>query len=119
MQRFTPRPMEQGRHLAYKQAMEGEYVFGVDRGNNPPLETYNQATAELQGIIRTCVQEGKSLRAHGSLWSLSAVAVTAGKLIDNTALRLSFEVPADLTDQSMQEKRPNYVSSNVAIRLPP
>ena len=95
---FTPRSMERGRHQAFEQAMEGEYVFGADRGGEPPLETYNSATTELQGIIQACVQEGKSLRAHGSLWSLSTVAVTGGRLIDNTALRLSFEVPADLAD---------------------
>ncbi len=107
---FTPKPMEQGRHLAYKQAMEGEYVFGVDRGNSPPLETYNQATAELQGIIQACVREGKLLRAHGSLWSLSTVAVTAGRLIDNTALRLSFEVPADLAE-------PAYAGETAKLRF--
>jgi hypothetical protein len=95
---FTPKSLERGRHLAYEQAMEGEYVFGVDRGSRPPLETYNAATKELQGIIRTCIQEGKSLRAHGSLWSLSTVAVTDGRLIDNTALRLAFEIPPDLAD---------------------
>jgi hypothetical protein len=95
---LTPKSLERGRHLAFEQAVEGEYVFGVDRDSKPPLETYNSATAELQGIIKACVQEGKSLRAHGSLWSLSTVAVTNGRLIDNTALRLAFEVPSDLPD---------------------
>jgi hypothetical protein len=95
---FTPKSLERGRHLAFEQAMEGEYVFAVDRGGKPPLETYNSATTELQGIIRACVQQGRSLRAHGSLWSLSTVAVTDGRLIDNTALRLAFEVPADAAD---------------------
>src|SRR5512146_2367970 len=89
---FTPKSLERGRHLAFEQAMEGEYVFAVDRGGKPPLETYNSATTELQGIIRACMQQGRSLRAHGSLWSLSTVAVTDGRLIDNTALRLAFEV---------------------------
>jgi hypothetical protein len=95
---FRAQTLETGRHQAYEQTLEGEYAFSVDRGAKPPFETYNDATRELQGIIQTCVQDGKSLRAHGSLWSLSTVAVTDGRLIDTTALRLAFEVPADLTN---------------------
>ena len=95
---FRAQTLETGRHQAYEQAIEGEYAFSIDRGAKPPFETYNDATRELQGIIQTCVQDGKSLRAHGSLWSLSTVAVTDGRLIDTTALRLAFEVPADLTN---------------------
>lgn len=94
---FRPQALETGRHQSYEQALEGEYAFGIDRGGKPPFETYNDATRELQGIIQTCIQDGTSLRAHGSLWSLSTVAVTGGRLIDTTALRLAFEVPSDLT----------------------
>src|SRR5687768_3927244 len=95
---FRPKTWETGRHESFEQALEGEYVFRIDRGEKPPFDTYNQATKELQGIIQTCVQDGKSLRAHGSLWSLSTVAVTDGRLVDSTALRLAFEVPHALTD---------------------
>ena len=68
---FRAQTLETGRHQAYEQTLEGEYAFSIDRGAKPPFETYNDATRELQGIIQTCVQDGKSLRAHGSLWSLS------------------------------------------------
>jgi hypothetical protein len=95
---FRPQTLETGRHQSYEQVLEGEYAFDIDRGEKPPFETYNNATGELQGIIRACIQDGASLRAHGSLWSLSTVAVTNGRLIDTTALRLAFEVPPDLTD---------------------
>lgn len=95
---FRPQTLETGRHQSYAQALEGEYAFSVDRGEKPPFETYNDATRELQDIIQACIQDGASLRAHGSLWSLSTVAVTNGRLIDTTALRLAFEVPSALTD---------------------
>ncbi|MGH8684033.1 MAG: hypothetical protein ACREUM_01640, partial [Nitrosospira sp.] len=95
---FRPQTLETGRHQSYEQVLEGEYAFGIDRGGKPPFETYNDATKELQGIIQACVQDGTSLRAHGSLWSLSTVAVTDGRLIDTTALRLAFEVPKDLAN---------------------
>ena len=58
-------------------------------GHKSPFETYNDATKELQGIIKTCLQDGKRLRAHGSLWSLSTAAVTDGRLIDTTTLRVA------------------------------
>lgn len=95
---FRSKTLETGRHESFTQVLEGEYVFRIDRGGKPPFDTYNEATKELQGIIRACLDDGKSLRAHGSLWSLSKVAVTDGRLIDNTALRLAFEVPQPLTD---------------------
>lgn len=95
---FRPKTRETGRHESYEQALEGEYVFRIDRGEKPLFDTYNQATKELQGMIQACIHDGKSLRAHGSLWSLSTVAVTDGRLIDNAALRLAFEVPPDLAD---------------------
>src|SRR5687768_5456264 len=95
---FRPKTWETGRHESFEQALDGEYAFRIDRGGKPPFDTYNQATKELQGIIQACVQDGKSLRAHGSLWSLSTVAVTDGRLVDSTALRLAFEVPHALTD---------------------
>ncbi len=95
---FVQRNLETGRHEAYQQAIDGEYVFRVDRGGKAPFDTYNDDTAELQGIIQACVDDGKPLRAHGALWSLSTVAVTPGRLLDNIALRLAFEVPANLAN---------------------
>ena len=97
---FRAKALETGRHESYRQSLEGEYVFRIDRGGKPPFETYNAATGELQNMIRACVAENRPLRAHGSLWSLSTVAVNDARLIDNTALRLAFEVPQPLTDPS-------------------
>lgn len=107
---FRLQAVETGRHESFKQALEGEYAFRIDRGANPPLDTYNAATRELQDIIQACLDDDKSLRAHGSLWSLSTVAVTDGRLIDNTALRLAFEVPQALAD-------PSYSGDSARLRF--
>lgn len=94
---FRQKMQEQGRHQAYTQALDGEYAFAPNPGTKTPFETYNDATKELQDIIRACVRDGKRLRARGSLWSLSTVAVTDGRLIDTTTLRVALEVPKALT----------------------
>jgi hypothetical protein len=86
-----PDTLKTGRYESYEQVIDGEYVFNVDRGGKTPFETYNAATRELQGTIQACVNDGRPLRAHGALWSLSTVAVTAGRLIDNVALRVALE----------------------------
>jgi len=94
---MRPKTQEQGRHQAYTQALDGEYGFDPNPGTKPPFDTYNDATKELQGIIKDCVDKGKRLRARGSLWSLSTAAVTDGRLIDTTTLRVALDVPAALT----------------------
>jgi hypothetical protein len=95
---FRPRDAEQGRHQSFRQALDGEYGFRLDQGGQPPLEGYNATTAELQAIIAESLRDRVTLRARGSLWSLSPVAVTDGRLIDTKALRQAFSLPASLVD---------------------
>ena len=95
---FRPRDVETGRHGAFRQRMDGEYGFRLDQGGRAPLESYNAITGELQAIIAECLRDGMRLRARGSLWSLSPVAVTDGRLIDTKALRQAFSLPAALVD---------------------
>ena len=104
------RTQEQGRHQAYTQALQGEYGFDPNPGTKPGLETYNDATKELQDIIKKCVDENKRVRARGSLWSLSTAAVTDGILIDTTTLRVALGVPADRTV-------PNYAGDVTKLRF--
>ncbi|HUL04864.1 MAG TPA: FAD-binding protein [Candidatus Acidoferrum sp.] len=94
---LRPARTEQGRHLAYTQALDGEYAFDPNPGTKPPFDTYNDATKELQAIIKECVDGNKTLRARGSLWSLSSAAVTNGRIIDTSTLRVALEVPKALT----------------------
>jgi len=95
---FRPRDAEQGRHQSFRQALDGEYGFRLDRGGPPPLERYNATTRELQEIVAECLRDGVTLRARGSLWSLSPVAVTDGRLIDTKALRQAFSLPPSLVE---------------------
>ena len=95
---FRPREAEGGRHQSYRQVLDGEYGFRLDQGGQAPLESYNAATQELQAIIAECLGDKMSVRARGSLWSLSSVAVTNGRLIDTKALRQAFSLPAELVD---------------------
>ncbi len=104
-----PKP-EQGRHEAYAQVLDGEYVFGEDPGTKEPFDTYKDATKDLQAIIGECVQNGKRLRARGSLWSLSTAAVTNGRLINTTNLRVGLDVPPTLA-------APNYAGDAAKLRF--
>lgn len=85
----------ESRHRSYAQPIEGLHDFSVHR---PPasalVQAYNDVTEELQGIIARAVQNGKSLRAMGSSWSLSTVGVTNHELINTKNLRIGFTVPA-------------------------
>jgi FAD/FMN-containing dehydrogenase len=85
----------EGRHQSYTQAIEGLHDFTVYQPpSNALLGAYNDVTAELQGIVARAIQNGKSLRAMGSSWSLSTVGVTAHELINTKNLRIGFTIPA-------------------------
>lgn len=93
---FVPRGSERGRHDSFRQKIQGEWAFRVYQGPTDPqsrLDAYNAATRELQDLVAHAAHEGISLRARGSSWSLSKVAVTDGQLIDTKALRLGFDLP--------------------------
>lgn len=84
----------EGRHQSYTQTIEGLHDFTVYHPpTNALLGAYNDVTGELQGIIARAVQNGKSLRAMGSSWSLSKVGVTAHELINTKSLRIGFTIP--------------------------
>jgi hypothetical protein len=101
---------EQGRHEAYSQALDGEYVFAEDPRTKPAFDTYKDATKDLQAIIGECVQNGKRLRARGSLWSLSTAGVTNGRLINTTNLRVGLDVRQTHTV-------PNYAGDVAKLRF--
>jgi FAD/FMN-containing dehydrogenase len=92
----TVRLWEGQRHRSFAQPIEGLHDFSV---HHPPVnalaDAYNDVTEELQGIIAGAVQNGKSLRAMGSSWSLSKVGVTDHELINTKNLRIGFTVPAN------------------------
>jgi hypothetical protein len=105
---FTPKDFWTGRHQTYKQKIEGQHSFQVYRPPNNPaarLEAYNTATKEFQGLIGQAVQEHKTLRAYGSSWSLSKVAVSEHRLVSTKALRIRFTLPASQISTSYDGDR--------------
>ncbi len=93
---LVPMDSWEGRHHSYIQPIEGQYDFRVIPPAESPgarLDAYNQVTAEFQTMIDQAVQNGKSLRAQGSSWSLSKVAVTEHHLINTKPLRIGFSLP--------------------------
>ncbi len=94
---LTPMDTWVGRHQTYKQSIEGLHSFKVFHpANNAAarLQAYNSVSKEFQGLIADAIQAGKTLRAYGSSWSLSKVAVTDHHLVSSKALRIRFTLPA-------------------------
>ncbi|MCG8694563.1 MAG: hypothetical protein MI806_25435 [Minwuiales bacterium] len=111
--RFVPMESWTGRHQTYKQKIEGLHSFQVHHPPNNPaalLKAYNAATKELQGLIAQAVKEKKTLRAHGSSWSLSKVAVSEHRLLSTKALRIRFTLPAS-------QISPNYAHDRSKLRF--
>ncbi len=94
---FSPKNSWVGRHQTFEQKIEGLYSFNVFRPASTAdarLQTYNAATKELQATVAHAVKKKKELRAFGSSWSLSKVAVSKHWLLSNKALRVGFTLPA-------------------------
>ena len=81
-----------GEHQTYNQTIEGVHSFeDVDIPDDPvgQIDAYNRVTAELRGLIANAVANGKTLRAHGSAWSLSKCGVTEHELLNTAALTIA------------------------------
>lgn len=105
---FVPMESWTGRHQTYKQKIEGLHSFKVHHPPNNPagrLKAYNTATKELQDLIALAVKEKKTLRAYGSSWSLSKVAVSEHRLVSTKALRIRFTLPASQVSTSYAADR--------------
>ncbi len=110
---FVPMDFWEGRHKTYKQQIDGQHAFKIFHPANSAtarLEAYNRVTEEFQSIIAQAVQSGKSLRAHGSSWSLSKVGVTEHELISTKTLRIGFTLPASQISS-------NYVGDRAKLRF--
>lgn len=58
--------------------------------NESRLEDYNATTANMQWLIRNAINTGSPLRAMGSNWSFSPVAMCNGGMLNTRALNLRF-----------------------------
>jgi hypothetical protein len=80
-----------GEHQSYSQAIDGVHSFeDVDIPDDVlgQIDAYNDVTDEMKGLIAKAVANGKSLRAHGSAWSLSKCGVTDHELVNTAALTI-------------------------------
>ena len=110
---FVPLDSWESRHQSYTQTIEGQHSFQVYHPRDNPtarLKAYNQVTKEFQSMIGRAVQNGKSLRAMGSSWSLSKVGVADHELINTKALRIGFTLPASQISSS-------YVGDRATLRF--
>lgn len=81
-----------GEHQTYNERIDGVHSFeDIDIPDGPAgqLDAYNQVTDELRGLISSAVSKGKTLRAHGSAWSLSKCGVTRHELLNTAALTVA------------------------------
>ena len=110
---FVPLDSWVNRHNSFKQSIEGQHDFRVIPPTDSPaarLQAYNDVTTELQEIIAQAVKRKKTLRAQGSSWSLSKVAVTDHELINTKPLRIGFTIPASQTS-------PGYTGNRERLRF--
>src|SRR5438128_1631268 len=73
-------------------------LISVDNSRPPEapkatgFDDFRQIAAELDALIRDARQQGKRMRALGSGWALTDIAVTDGWLINTKALNGCFDV---------------------------
>lgn len=110
-----------GEHQAYSQTIDGIHSFAdVDIPNDPVagLNAYNEVTGELRGLIANAVANGKTLRAHGSAWSLSKCCVSEHELINTAALTIGFRPGATHLDPAYpaaQHDKLQFLECGVSI----
>ena len=116
---FVPMDSWVNRHKSFKQSIEGQHDFKVIPPTDSPaarLQAYNDVTTELQEIIAQAVKRKKTLRAQGSSWSLSKVAVTDHELINTKPLRIGFTIPASQTSPGYVGIARSFVSCSAGFR---
>ena len=106
---FSPKDKWEGEHRAYTQRIQGVHSFrdvDISRDVAGQLAAYNQITDELQDLIKDAVNQGKTLRAFGSAWSLSKCGVADHDLIATSALTIGFQISENVL-------APNYPAANL------
>ena len=83
---------------------------GTQRTNNPEGHCYPTSLEELAEIVKTAAQQGKSVRAVGSSWSFSDIAVTSGYVVETNLLNRV------LTNVLPKAQSPNATSMLTPLR---
>lgn len=84
----------ENRHQNFKQELTKDASFKLRNDHSLPKnsEKYRATTKNIQWLIDHAVKSKIRLRAMGSGWSFSKVAVSEGGIIDTKSLRLSFSI---------------------------
>ncbi len=73
-------------------APNASYTISLPASVSDIGEQYKRTTANFQWLIQNAINNGQQLRAMGSGWSLSEVAVSDGGIVDTKNLTLSFNM---------------------------
>ncbi|WP_298316982.1 hypothetical protein [uncultured Aquimarina sp.] len=96
----------ENRHQNFKQKLTKDASFKIrnDHSLSKSSEKYKATTKNIQWLIGHAVKNKIRLRAMGSGWSFSKVAVSEGGIIDTKSLRLSFSVSKSYVDTVYLDK---------------
>ena len=99
-------------------------LISVDNSRPPQahkptgFDDLRQAAEELDALIQEACQQGKRVRALGSGWALSDIAITDGWLVNTKALNGCFDVSDKYIESSYEpEKRPNLIIAQCGISM--
>src|SRR5262245_22776878 len=82
------------------------------------FDDLRRTAAELDALVRDARQQGKRMRALGSGWALTDIAVTDGWLVNTKALNGCFDVDEPYFEDSYGvEKRPYVVVAQCGISM--
>src|SRR5688572_15628821 len=98
----------EGRHFSFEREIAAEHQYRDYAGGESVddfVAEYNQLSLHMQGLIGQARATRMSLRACGSLWSLSEAAVTDGELVNTKTLRVGWPIDErDLTPSYPADK---------------
>lgn len=78
-------------NFTHQFAQSGSYELFIEQGE-VNLTGYKQATENFKSLIQEAIQKNTTLRAMGSNWSFSKVAMCAGGVVQTKGLWLNFSI---------------------------
>lgn len=97
------------------------YVDNSSPPGQPRLNGFDllkQTAADIESVVADARTNGKRVRAFGSAWALTDIAITDGYLINTKALNASFDVADKHFHQSYPtRKRPYVVVSQCGVTI--
>jgi hypothetical protein len=107
-------------HVTKRTALDDLIDIDNSTGNPqaPPFALLRQAATDLDRLIQQARAQGKRIRALGSGWALTDIAITDGWLVNTKLLNGCFDVASDLFETEYPEtKRPYLVLAQCGISV--